>query len=66
MKQHKDMREIQSHEVYETHRQNEEEVKEIREEKKKTEKLVTDPLALVVDRKKEKEKHSVRGKSIRV
>ncbi|KAI3669452.1 hypothetical protein L6452_40688 [Arctium lappa] len=54
MKQMKDLSEIPLHKVYETLRQNEEEVEEKRAEKKKAEK-VPDPIALVVgEKKKEK------------
>ncbi|KAI3685152.1 hypothetical protein L6452_34387 [Arctium lappa] len=51
MKQMKDLNEIPLHEVYETLRQNEEEVDEIMAEKKKAEKVVVDPVALVVKQK---------------
>ncbi|KAI3685592.1 hypothetical protein L6452_34841 [Arctium lappa] len=54
MKQMKDLSDIPLHEVYETLRQNEEEVQEKRSEKKKDEK-VADPIALVAG-EKEKEK----------
>ncbi|KAI3707623.1 hypothetical protein L6452_26250 [Arctium lappa] len=54
MKQMKDLNEIPLHEVYETLRQNEEEVEEIKDEKKKVEKLVADPVALVVKKKEKK------------
>ncbi|KAI3769208.1 hypothetical protein L6452_00308 [Arctium lappa] len=53
MKQMKDLNEIPLHEVYETLRQNEEEVEEKRAEKNKAEK-VPDPIALVVGEKKKK------------
>ncbi|KAI3758890.1 hypothetical protein L6452_06462 [Arctium lappa] len=59
MKQMKDLNEIPLHEVYETLRQNEEEVEEKRDEKKKAEK-VPDPIALVAgEKEKEKKKKKV-------
>ncbi|KAI3718398.1 hypothetical protein L6452_19267 [Arctium lappa] len=51
MKQMKDLNEIPLHEVYETLRQNEAEVDEIKEEKKKIEKAIADPIDLVVKKK---------------
>ncbi|KAI3735505.1 hypothetical protein L6452_15004 [Arctium lappa] len=60
MKQMKDLSDIPLHEVYETLRQNEEEVEEKRAEKKKAEKVV-DPIALV-DGQKEKEKKEKKKK----
>ncbi|KAI3697946.1 hypothetical protein L6452_31052 [Arctium lappa] len=54
MKQMKDLSDIPLHEVYETLRQNEEEVEEKRAEKKKSEK-VPDPIALLAG-EKDKEK----------
>ncbi|KAI3673332.1 hypothetical protein L6452_39449 [Arctium lappa] len=63
MKQLKDINEFPLHEVYETLHQNEEEVDEIRVEKKKAEKPVVDPAALVVKRK---EKRSVSLKKKKV
>ncbi|KAI3771355.1 hypothetical protein L6452_02518 [Arctium lappa] len=51
MKQMKDLNEIPLHEVYETLWQNEEEVDEIKAEKKKDDKAVADPIALVVKKK---------------
>ncbi|KAI3677809.1 hypothetical protein L6452_37079 [Arctium lappa] len=51
MKQMKDLNEIPLHELYETLRQNEEEVNEIKEEKKMANKVVADPIALVVKKK---------------
>ncbi|KAI3729786.1 hypothetical protein L6452_18454 [Arctium lappa] len=61
MKHMKYLSEIPLHEVYETLRQNEEEVIEDREKKKKKEKPVPDPIALVVA-KKEKEKNDKKKK----
>ncbi|KAI3735700.1 hypothetical protein L6452_15208 [Arctium lappa] len=59
MKQMKDLNEILLHELYETLRQNEEEVEEKRAEKKKAEK-VPDPIALVAgEKEKEKKKKKV-------
>ncbi|KAI3770453.1 hypothetical protein L6452_01587 [Arctium lappa] len=55
MKQMKDLNEIPLHEVFETLRQNEEEVEEKRAEKKKAEK-VPDPIALVAGEKKKEKK----------
>ncbi|KAI3758130.1 hypothetical protein L6452_05680 [Arctium lappa] len=67
MKQMKDLNEIPLLEVYETLRQNEEEVDEIKDEKKKAEKTVVDPIALVVKKKsvslKKKKKRYSSGSS---
>ncbi|KAI3701955.1 hypothetical protein L6452_27474 [Arctium lappa] len=54
MKQIKDLNEIPLHEVYETLKQNEEEVDEILDEKRQTVKKVDDTVALVVKKKKKK------------
>ncbi|KAI3681354.1 hypothetical protein L6452_36146 [Arctium lappa] len=54
MKQIKDLNEIPLHEVYETLKQNEEEVDEILDEKRQTVKTVDDTVALVVKKKKNK------------
>ncbi|KAI3685584.1 hypothetical protein L6452_34833 [Arctium lappa] len=54
MKQIKDLNDIPLHEVYETLKQNEEEVDEIMDEKRQTEKTVDDSIALVVKKKKKK------------
>ncbi|KAI3733787.1 hypothetical protein L6452_13243 [Arctium lappa] len=54
MKQIKDLNEIPLHEVYETLRQNEEEVDEILDEKRQRGKVVEDTVALVVRKKKNK------------
>ncbi|KAI3677859.1 hypothetical protein L6452_37131 [Arctium lappa] len=54
MKQIKDLNEIPLHEVYETLRQNEEEVDEILEDKRQKGKVVEDTVALVVRKKKNK------------
>ncbi|KAI3729734.1 hypothetical protein L6452_18399 [Arctium lappa] len=54
MKQIKDLNEIPLHEVYETLRQNEEEVDEILDEKRQKGKTVEDTVALVVSKKKNK------------
>ncbi|KAI3758476.1 hypothetical protein L6452_06039 [Arctium lappa] len=54
MKQIKDLNEIPLHEVYETLKQNEEEVDEILDEKRKEVKPVEDTVALVVKKKKKK------------
>ncbi|KAI3692375.1 hypothetical protein L6452_32189 [Arctium lappa] len=62
MKQMKDLNDILLHEVYETLRQNEEEVEEKRAVKKKIEK-VPDPIALVAG-EKEKEKKEKKKKKI--
>ncbi|KAI3747153.1 hypothetical protein L6452_09600 [Arctium lappa] len=65
MKQMKDLNEIPLHEVYETLRQNEEEVEEKRAEKKKAEK-VPDPIALVVGEKKKEKKEKIRKKKKKI
>ncbi|KAI3735910.1 hypothetical protein L6452_15435 [Arctium lappa] len=54
MKQIKDLNEIPLHEVYETLRQNEEEVDEILDEKRQKGKTVEDTVAFVVRKKKNK------------
>ncbi|KAI3672631.1 hypothetical protein L6452_38727 [Arctium lappa] len=54
MKQIKDLNEIPLHEVYETLRQNEEEVDEILDEKRQRGKVVEDTVALIVRKKKNK------------
>ncbi|KAI3707315.1 hypothetical protein L6452_25729 [Arctium lappa] len=54
MKQIMDMNEIPLHEVYETLKQNEEEVDEILDEKRQKVKTVEDTIALVVKKKKKK------------
>ncbi|KAI3685525.1 hypothetical protein L6452_34773 [Arctium lappa] len=54
MKQIKDLNDIPLHEVYETLKQNEEEVDEIMDEKRQSEKTVDDSIALVVKKKKKK------------
>ncbi|KAI3692465.1 hypothetical protein L6452_32281 [Arctium lappa] len=54
MKQIKDLNEIPLHEVYETLKQNEEEVDEILDEKRQVVKTVDDTVALVVKKKKNK------------
>ncbi|KAI3729798.1 hypothetical protein L6452_18467 [Arctium lappa] len=61
IKQMKDLNEIPLHEVYETLRQNEEEVDEKIAEKKKAEK-VPDPIALVVGEKKKEKKEKIEKK----
>ncbi|KAI3729655.1 hypothetical protein L6452_18317 [Arctium lappa] len=63
MKQMKDLNDIPLHEVYETLRQNEEEVEEKRAEKKKAEK-VPDPIALVVGEKKKEKKEKKKKKKV--
>ncbi|KAI3677928.1 hypothetical protein L6452_37202 [Arctium lappa] len=63
MKQMKDLNDIPLHEVYETLRQNEEEVEEKRAEKKKTEK-VPDPIALVAGEKKKEKKEKKKKKKV--
>ncbi|KAI3735635.1 hypothetical protein L6452_15142 [Arctium lappa] len=65
MKQMKDLNEIPLHEVYETLKQNEEEVEEKRAEKKKAEK-VSDPIALVGETKKEKKEKIEKKKKKKV
>ncbi|KAI3665586.1 hypothetical protein L6452_44213 [Arctium lappa] len=65
MKQMKDLNEIPLHEVYETLRQNEEEVEEKRAEKKKAEK-VPDPIALVVGEKKKEKKEKIEKKKKKI
>ncbi|KAI3730156.1 hypothetical protein L6452_18832 [Arctium lappa] len=52
MKQIKDLNDISLHEVYETLKQNEEEVDEIMDEKRQGEKTVANSVALVVKKKK--------------
>ncbi|KAI3669126.1 hypothetical protein L6452_40350 [Arctium lappa] len=59
----KDLNDIPLHEVYETLRQNEEEVEEKRVEKKKTEK-VPDPITLVAGEKKKEKKENKKKKKI--
>ncbi|KAI3735244.1 hypothetical protein L6452_14736 [Arctium lappa] len=54
MKQIKDLNDIPLHEVYETLKQNEEEVDEIMDDKRQGEKTVVDSVALVVKQKKKK------------
>ncbi|KAI3758050.1 hypothetical protein L6452_05597 [Arctium lappa] len=61
MKQMKDLNEIPLHEVFETLRQNEEEVEEKRAEKKKAEK-VPDSIALVAGEKKKEKKEKKKKK----
>ncbi|KAI3772085.1 hypothetical protein L6452_03259 [Arctium lappa] len=63
MKQMKDLNDIPLHEVYETLRQNEEEVEEKRAEKKKAEK-VPDPIALVAGEKKKEKKEKKKKKKV--
>ncbi|KAI3730028.1 hypothetical protein L6452_18704 [Arctium lappa] len=63
MKQMKDLNDIPLHEVYETLRQNEEEVEEKRAEKKKVEK-VPDPIALVAGEKKKEKKEKKKKKKV--
>ncbi|KAI3697842.1 hypothetical protein L6452_30940 [Arctium lappa] len=63
MKQMKDLSEIPLHEVYETLRQNEEEVEEKRALKKKSEK-VPDPIALVGGEKEKEKKEKKKKKKI--
>ncbi|KAI3758637.1 hypothetical protein L6452_06204 [Arctium lappa] len=65
MKQIKDLSDISLHKVYETLRQNEEEVEEKRSEKKKIVEKVVDPITLVVGQK-EKEKKEKKMKMKRV
>ncbi|KAI3771131.1 hypothetical protein L6452_02289 [Arctium lappa] len=65
MKQMKDLNEIPLHEVYETLRQNEEEVEEKRAEKKKAEK-VPDPITLVVGEKKKEKKEKIEKKKKKI
>ncbi|KAI3669239.1 hypothetical protein L6452_40466 [Arctium lappa] len=54
MKQIKDLNDIPLHKVYETLKQNEEEVDEIMDEKRQPEKTIVDSIALVVKKKKKK------------
>ncbi|KAI3771011.1 hypothetical protein L6452_02161 [Arctium lappa] len=63
MKQMKDLNDIPLHEVYETLRQNEEEMEEKRAEKKKVEK-VSDPIALVAGEKKKEKKEKKKKKKV--
>ncbi|KAI3678005.1 hypothetical protein L6452_37283 [Arctium lappa] len=63
MKQMKDLSDIPLHEVYETLRQNEEEVEEKRSEKKKVEK-VPDPIALVAGEKEKEKKEKKKKKKV--
>ncbi|KAI3729740.1 hypothetical protein L6452_18405 [Arctium lappa] len=63
MKQMKDLNDIPLHEVYETLRQNEEEVEEKKAEKKKAEK-VPNPIALVAGEKKKEKKEKKKKKKV--
>ena len=55
MRQHKQLNELKVYEVYETLKQYEEEVEEILDEQKKKDKRFSNPIALVADKRSQKE-----------
>ncbi|KAI3669362.1 hypothetical protein L6452_40596 [Arctium lappa] len=66
MKQMKDLNDIPLHEVYDTLRQNEEEVEEKRTEKKKKVEKVSDPIALVAGEKEKEKKEKKKKKKKKI